>query len=578
MIEESKRLASYGRNGDNNLVHVSNRELAGIESLTGRRFTRNPHTGLPEAFGFEDILPVIAGVVATVATEGAAAPAVYGALASGATGAAVSAAKGNDMTTALTTGLISGIGSYAGASALGGVAGAAGTAAADAGGAAAGQAVANTAGQSLGQAALPGATDAAIGGSLDGSIGSSLSPSMTPISSGSASVDQLASGYAQPNLDVSSPGYTGAESAYGITQPMSAVNTGASYNTMQPPDLFDRASSNLGSVANNPSGAIGKIGENLTTMDGLRGAGILAGSAYMASNLSSQKKPTIPGSTPWDYNTAIPVTSRPVTMPGADYRPGVSPEWRYFAEGGGIADSKEPVDYDYMAAKEAGIQPQRGGHWPDTYKLPNHMTFSDQSVYSTESNPGGHWQELGRGRWAYEPSETVLRQHTPSEIRHYFQQHEQGNQLLMQPGMASGGLASIRPEGYGTTANIVNEAKAAMVGEHPKPHEAIQRFRDTFGDGAFQTLSERYGNGGKISGAGGGLDDLIPGTIEGKQKVRLADGEFVVSADVVSALGDGSTDQGVRRLHEMMANVRKQKTGTTKQPGRLKSGTIPGEG
>jgi hypothetical protein len=469
MIEESKRLASYGRNGDNNLVHVSNRELAGIESLTGRRFTRNPHTGLPEAFGFEDLLPVIAGVVATVATEGAAAPAVYGALASGATGAAVSAAKGNDMSTALTTGLISGIGSYAGASALGGVADAAGAEAAEASRAAAGQ------------AALPGATDAAVGGSLNGSIGSSLSPSMTPISSGSASVDQFASGYAQPNLNVSSPGYTGAESAYGITQPMSAVDTGASYNTMQPPDLLDRASSNLGSVANSPSGAIGKIGENLTTMNGLKGAGILAGSAYMASNLSSQKKPTLPGSTPWDYNTTIPVTSRPVAMPGADYKPGVSPEWRYFA-GGGLVK------------------------------------------------------------------------------------------------MADGGLTSLGNTSHGTTANIVNEAKAAMVGEHPKPHEAIQRFRDTFGDGAFQTLSERYGNGGKISGAGGGLDDLIPGTIEGKQKVRLADGEFVVSADVVSALGDGSTDQGVRRLHEMMANVRKQKTGTTKQPGRLKPGTIPGEG
>jgi hypothetical protein len=62
------------------------------------------------------------------------------------------------------------------------------------------------------------------------------------------------------------------------------------------------------------------------------------------------------------------------------------------------------------------------------------------------------------------------------------------------------------------------------------------------------------------------MDDLVPGTIEGRQKVRLADGEFVLPADIVSGIGDGSTDQGVRRLHEMMNKVRKERTGKTAQP------------
>jgi len=79
---------------------------------------------------------------------------------------------------------------------------------------------------------------------------------------------------------------------------------------------------------------------------------------------------------------------------------------------------------------------------------------------------------------------------------------------------------------------------------------------------------------GRIKGAGGGLDDLVPGTIEGRQKVRLADGEFVIPSDVVSAIGDGSTDAGARRLHEMMDGIRKQKTGSTKQPARLKAGSL----
>ena len=76
--------------------------------------------------------------------------------------------------------------------------------------------------------------------------------------------------------------------------------------------------------------------------------------------------------------------------------------------------------------------------------------------------------------------------------------------------------------------------------------------------------------GGRIRGAGGGLDDLIPGTIEGRKQVRLADGEFVVPADVVSHLGDGSTDHGVRKLYEMMDRIRDNKTGSKKQPGPVK--------
>jgi hypothetical protein len=86
-----------------------------------------------------------------------------------------------------------------------------------------------------------------------------------------------------------------------------------------------------------------------------------------------------------------------------------------------------------------------------------------------------------------------------------------------------------------------------------------------FGADALGMLRDKM-VGGRITGAGGGMDDLIPGTIEGRQKVRLADGEFVVPADVVSGLGDGSTDHGVRRLHEMMNSVRKQRTGKQAQP------------
>jgi hypothetical protein len=61
------------------------------------------------------------------------------------------------------------------------------------------------------------------------------------------------------------------------------------------------------------------------------------------------------------------------------------------------------------------------------------------------------------------------------------------------------------------------------------------------------------------------MSDNIPATIAGSQPARLADGEFVVPADVVSGLGNGSTEAGAKHLHKMMDQVRVARTGTKKQ-------------
>ena len=149
----------------------------------------------------------------------------------------------------------------------------------------------------------------------------------------------------------------------------------------------------------------------------------------------------------------------------------------------------------------------------------------------------------------------------------------EGGQVLMgnhDALYAEGGIASANP-GAATKANIEAEAKMALLGEHPRAKEALARYQQVFGDEAMRNLSSKVrAPGGRIRGAGGGLDDLIPGTIEGRKQVRLADGEFVVPADVVSHLGDGSTDHGVRKLYEMMDRIRDTKTGSKKQPGPVK--------
>jgi len=68
-----------------------------------------------------------------------------------------------------------------------------------------------------------------------------------------------------------------------------------------------------------------------------------------------------------------------------------------------------------------------------------------------------------------------------------------------------------------------------------------------------------------LRGGGDGMSDSIKANIEGKQEARLADGEFVVPADVVSHLGNGSSNAGAKKLYAMMDRVRKSRTGKTRQ-------------
>jgi hypothetical protein len=73
-----------------------------------------------------------------------------------------------------------------------------------------------------------------------------------------------------------------------------------------------------------------------------------------------------------------------------------------------------------------------------------------------------------------------------------------------------------------------------------------------------------YSDGGRLlRGPGDGVSDSIPAMIGQKQPARLADGEFVVPARIVSELGNGSTEAGARRLYAMMDRVQKARGKTT---------------
>ena len=73
-----------------------------------------------------------------------------------------------------------------------------------------------------------------------------------------------------------------------------------------------------------------------------------------------------------------------------------------------------------------------------------------------------------------------------------------------------------------------------------------------------------------VQGTGGGLADLVPATIDGEQPAALSEGEFVWPADVVSMLGDGSSEAGARILQNLMSQIRAAKQGgTEKQAGSI---------
>ena len=104
----------------------------------------------------------------------------------------------------------------------------------------------------------------------------------------------------------------------------------------------------------------------------------------------------------------------------------------------------------------------------------------------------------------------------------------------------------------------------------------LSQFVAQFGQEALQDLMQKVQSGeipsmaqegdGMVKGAGDGMADMIPANMEGDQDVLLSDGEFVVPADVVSGLGNGSSDAGANKLEDMMDRVRELRTGGKAQP------------
>jgi hypothetical protein len=153
----------------------------------------------------------------------------------------------------------------------------------------------------------------------------------------------------------------------------------------------------------------------------------------------------------------------------------------------------------------------------------------------------------------------------------------QRQRFMPRRGFAMGG--SVDDE-YG-----MDEARGMMQGNLQKglfgqgyaaggmPSLALSRLsQPAFNEGAVGGM-QQFASGGQprfLSGGGDGMSDSIPATIEGNQEARLADGEFVIPADVVSHLGNGSSKAGAKQLYSMMDRVRQARVGNKKQGREIK--------
>ena len=542
-----QNLAAQGRNGDSMLLHVTPDEVQGLHQLAlmhGTKMTINPVTGLPEANFMKDWLPVIVGGLATIATGGLAAPYMIGAGALGAFG--TSMAVGNSFKKSLFTGLMAGAGGALGAG-LGAAGAGVGAAAGEgiaAGSAGLGvRALAGAEAQAIKAAAsggsrviAPGAFEAAgVGGaeSLGANvIGSTAARGMGQAELGAlrAETQQVAQNATkQAAAKAVRPGvtrYTGTTGQVQTAEQSMAQEAAMNqnYGATRLPQV--RPTSSAAQPINQPPANI--------TSDTQR----FLAQAEQPQMFSQQ---TMPGYTPF----AAPQS----------YMGGVSDALS--AQGRGVNKLFEPGEFSKFAGNNklalAGLGAGAIG-----------SMSSDQQKLKPATAHGDYYSYPGFTQ-GYDPTGGASGQQyfnygygTPT-VTHYAEGGSIGDEVnnVMYP-------QSQLPTG--TVGQYGNRSAVPVPREVVGAQDAVVNpFTGAEGmaAGGIATLGG-YSDGGRLTqGPGDGVSDSIPASIGGKQPARLADGEFVIPARIVSEIGNGSTKAGAKKLYAMMDRIQKARRKTT---------------
>jgi len=479
-------LKSKGRGTDTELVHMSKRELKGLQQLAmakGGSLTINPDTGLVEAGFLEDALPVVAAAAATYFTAGAAAPYLGTAL-------------GSSMAGGIAAGALAGAG-------ISGI-------------------TAAITGKDVGQAALYGG----VGGALSGGLGAygdanvlADATQKAAIEGGTQAATQTATqGAVDAGIGAGTSGYGEANAL--LSAPTGTAATGAPAGFIPPTAPAPAPTMGGMQAANLPAGDL----RNAALQQNMVGQGVLpegyTGLSGAAPATPPQASSYYAGLKPDQYVQKAGILALPALgligdqqqelgpePQSGDYLKRISPNFRAYVP-------PQPNPY-YQAqyptyAAEGGLMMAAGGLSKDAPKLSDVKTFADSDVNT-------------RGLSALDAA-------------------QYRNKKLM----AKSGIKA---------AELPKTGIKSLGGD----------FSDVAAKGGTAHLGD-YSDGGRLlKGPGDGMSDNIPATIGRKQPARLADGEFVVPADVVSHLGNGSTDAGAKRLYAMMDKVRRARTGKKKQ-------------
>jgi len=278
-----------------------------------------------------------------------------------------------------------------------------------------------------------------------------------------------------------------------------------------------------------------------------------------------------------------PQTNVPVSAAQAD--PGLWNESMYtpmFAEGGiasyglgGDVNSSYPQAYQDMT------------QFANQNQLP---TAARNVQYEPNTNPmTGQmigYADGGVASYAFgdlvEREEKEVRPKLSNPLLEYYSKHTKAKEMMAKPDVGifhdsdpdtrnldaqQAALVRLRKQfGYAQMKQPkTNLKEMPALGTLPGVKQQVQ---EAAGGGIMGYSLGGYAHGGNprlLRGPGDGMSDNIPATIANRQPARLADGEFVVPADVVSHLGNGSTEAGAKHLHKMMDKVRVARTGKKKQ-------------
>ena len=257
------------------------------------------------------------------------------------------------------------------------------------------------------------------------------------------------------------------------------------------------------------------------------------------------------------------IRSTPTYAPEGVYRP----EYKtYAAEGGimslavgGSVDDEMGGDYSAMGMDQGNLQKglfglgyANGGQ----INLQGTVNLDQNSMGDSNMNPAGGLSNQispgGPGGIGMQPQLAVM-------PRNFV--NGGGIAGMLEDAKAQGLTPEAYQNIYGRGNRVTAMQKALKEGQ----------MVDSMARGGISSLGG-YSDGGRmLKGPGDGMSDSIPGVIANKQPARLADGEFVIPADVVSHLGNGSTDAGAKQLYAMMDKVRKARTGKKKQAPAVKA-------